>query len=179
MSLETNLRNAITRIATEFKALRTLIGGTGTANITGLTTTNRTSLVAAINEVKAVADAAATPAGLLASANNLSDVANAATALTNLGGVTAATVNTMIQGVVNAAPAALDTLSELASALGNDSNFAATMTTALSNRVRVDASQTFTLPQQAQARTNIAAVASTDIGDTEYNFVTHFEAALA
>lgn len=37
-------------------------------------------------------------------------------------------VNALIQGVVGAAPAALDTLKELADALGNDANFAASMT---------------------------------------------------
>lgn len=40
-------------------------------------------------------------------------------------------VNALIANVVGAAPAALDTLNELAAALGNDANFAATMTTSL------------------------------------------------
>jgi hypothetical protein len=37
--------------------------------------------------------------------------------------------------LVGAAPATLDTLNELAAALGNDPNFATTMATALGNRV--------------------------------------------
>lgn len=44
-------------------------------------------------------------------------------------------VNSLIASVVNAAPASLDTLKELADALGDDPNFAATITAALANKV--------------------------------------------
>jgi hypothetical protein len=57
MSLATNLQNFTTRVATEFKAIRTLIGGTGTSGIGGLVTTDKSSLVAAINEVQTTAGA--------------------------------------------------------------------------------------------------------------------------
>lgn len=53
MSLVSQLQTAFTRVGTEFKAIRTLIGGSATADITGLTTTDKSSLVAAINEVDA------------------------------------------------------------------------------------------------------------------------------
>lgn len=43
-------------------------------------------------------------------------------------------VDARVQNIVGAAPAALDTLVELASALGNDANFASTMTTALAGK---------------------------------------------
>ena len=42
-------------------------------------------------------------------------------------------VDNIINGLVNSAPAALDTLNELAAALGNDANFAATITQQLAN----------------------------------------------
>lgn len=42
-----------------------------------------------------------------------------------------ADITTAINNVINAAPGALDTLDELAAALGDDANFAATVTTAL------------------------------------------------
>jgi hypothetical protein len=45
------------------------------------------------------------------------------------GKATQADITTAINNVINAAPAALDTLDELANALGDDANFAATMTT--------------------------------------------------
>jgi len=47
---------------------------------------------------------------------------------------TASQVNTAIQNVIGAAPAALDTLQELANALGNDSNYATTVTNALAGK---------------------------------------------
>lgn len=43
-------------------------------------------------------------------------------------------VNTAVSNLVNAAPTTLDTLNELATALGNDANFATTITTALSTK---------------------------------------------
>jgi pimeloyl-ACP methyl ester carboxylesterase len=44
-------------------------------------------------------------------------------------------VNTAVANLVNASPAALDTLKELATALGNDPNFATTITNALAGKV--------------------------------------------
>ena len=64
----------------------------------------------------------------------------------SLGGTAAANyalqtwVTAQINALVNAAPGALDTLKELATALGNDPNFATTMTTALGTKL--DASST-------------------------------------
>ena len=44
-------------------------------------------------------------------------------------------VNTQVSNLVNGAPALLDTLDELAAALGDDANFATTITTSISNKV--------------------------------------------
>jgi len=44
-------------------------------------------------------------------------------------------VNTAITNVIGAAPSALDTLNELAAALGNDANFASTVTTSLAGKL--------------------------------------------
>lgn len=73
-------------------------------------------------------------------------------------------VNTAVSGILGSAPAALDTLNELAAALGNDSSFATTTATALGNRLRVDIdSQGLNVVQQQNARTNLglATVAAT------------------
>lgn len=53
MSLQSNLQSVITRIATEFKALRGITG-----DPVALTTSNKTNLVSAINEVRAAAASA-------------------------------------------------------------------------------------------------------------------------
>lgn len=76
---------------------------------------------------------------------------------------TTAFVRAAIAALIASSPAALDTLDELAAALGDDPNFAATTATALGNRVRVDtASQGLNSTQQSNARANIGALASAD-----------------
>jgi hypothetical protein len=50
--------------------------------------------------------------------------------------------------------------------------------TAVNHRVRFDAAQTLTATEQAQARSNIGAVAAADVGDTDTDFVAIFEGAL-
>ncbi len=82
----------------------------------------------------------------------------------------AAEVNALISGVVNGAPAALDTLDELAAAIGDDANFATTITTALGNRVRFDAPQTLTAVQRLQACENIG------VGNPDRDFLAAYVA---
>lgn len=53
MSLQTRLSDFITAVGTDYKQLRTWITGSNTNTLTGLTTTAKTDLVAAINEVNA------------------------------------------------------------------------------------------------------------------------------
>lgn len=83
------------------------------------------------------------------------------------GKATPTDVAAALAGLVDSSPATLDTLNELAAALGDDPDFATTVSTALGNRLRVDAAQGLTAPQQAQGRDNLglgsAAVAA--IGD--------------
>ena len=65
-------------------------------------------------------------------------------------------VTTQINNLVAGAPGLLDTLDELAAALGDDANFATTTATSLGNRLRVDtAAQGLTSTQQGYGRTNL------------------------
>ena len=65
-------------------------------------------------------------------------------------------VDTRVSNLLGGAPAALDTLNELAASINDDANFTGTMTTALGNRVRVDTnSQGLTATEQSNARANI------------------------
>lgn len=70
-------------------------------------------------------------------------------------------ISVAVAALVASSPAALDTLVELANALGNDANFATTVSTSLGNRLRVDAAQGLSAGQKAQAVANmgLAAVA--------------------
>ena len=77
-------------------------------------------------------------------------------------------------GFVDSSPAALDTLNELAASLGDDANFAATMTTALSTKLEVGASVTYSTAQKTFANVNLG------LGDIEnYDFTADWTAALA
>lgn len=53
-------------------------------------------------------------------------------------------ISTKIEAVVGSAPEALDTLKELSDALGNDANFAATVTTELGNKLNTKDLSTIT-----------------------------------
>jgi len=76
-------------------------------------------------------------------------------------------IDTEVAGVVDSAPAALDTLNELAAALGDDANFATTTATALGNRLRLDTNaQSLSGTQITNALTNLGITATS----AELNF---------
>lgn len=65
-------------------------------------------------------------------------------------------INSSLANLVNSAPATLDTLDELAAALGDDANFATTTATSLGNRLRIDTNaQSLTSAQKTNAVTNL------------------------
>lgn len=174
MSLATNVQNLATRVATEAKAIRTLVNGNA-ADLTALTTTNKTNLVAAINELQNEVNSAS---GGGATIDDVTASTTTVYSSSKTVSVADASAATAVSNLVAAAPALLDTLDEIAAALGDDPNFATTMTNALAARVRFDAAQVLTAAQMLQARTNIDAASATDVGDTATNFVTTFEAGL-
>ena len=70
-------------------------------------------------------------------------------------------VDSEVAGIVDSAPSALNTLNELAAALGDDASFSTTTATSLGNRLRVDVSnQGLTSTQQGNALTNLGITAS-------------------
>jgi len=96
--------------------------------------------------------------------NELTNGAGYITASSLTGLASESYVNTQISNTVDSAPETLNTLNELAAALGDDANFATTTSTALGNRLRVDtAAQGLTSTQKSNAKTNLglSAVAST------------------
>lgn len=162
-TLIVRISDLATRMATECKSLRTLVNANG-ADLSALTTTQKASLVAAINELKTALDALGTPI-------TISDSTSSTTLVWSSSKV-ASEITAAKNALTNGAAAALDTLSELAAALGNDANFSSTITTALSYRLRFDAVQTLTTGQKTQACTNLG------IGEPDTDFVTTFNSGL-
>jgi hypothetical protein len=65
--------------------------------------------------------------------------------------------------ILDGAPSALDTLNELAAAIGDDANFASSVTTSLSGKASTN-SPTFTGAVTLPSNTSIGTVSSTEIG---------------
>lgn len=177
-SLNTRLQDLAFRLGTESKALRSIING-NVADLSSLTTTNKTNLVAALNEI--VANMAEIQGSVGAAIN---DSASSSTTQTWSINKIASTISTTAAAtkaeILGGAGPAYDTLQELKALLDETDSDLASFTTALANRVRVDVSnQGLTTTQQSNARTNIGAQAAADIGDTDQNLVAVFEGALA
>lgn len=163
MSLELQITALVTAIGTDIKALRAADG-----DLSSLTTTAKSSLVAALNELKASIGAA----GVAINDASTSSTTTTWSASKSTAAISAA-VTAAVNSLVNGAGTTMDQLNELANALGNDPNYATTIATALGNRVRYDAAQTLSAPQQAQVCANIG------VGDPAHNFVTDYTAAKA
>lgn len=164
MTMETRLIALAQAIGADVKSLRAAQG-----DLTSLSTTAKGSLVAAINEVVALVGAGGVQindaagngdTGVTWSADKIFDSIELAK-------------QAVKDSILGGAGAALDTLKELADALNNDPNFAATIATQISNRVRYDAAQTLTTAQRLQACQNIG------IGDPEADFVAAYNTAKA
>lgn len=250
MALTTEVSDLATAVGTEIKDVRSDFAGV-TGSLASLDTTDKATLVAAINEVLGVAEAGGaggvtnldktlsatnviitsdtgtdatipaadtTNAGVMTkamfdklaaieAAADVTDAANvdAAGAVMNADTSTAsmsfvvdeddmvsnlatkvptqqsvkAHVAAAIAALVNGAPGALDTIDELAAALGDDANAISAINTALANRLRVDtAAQGLNGTQQSNGRTNLDVYSKAEIGDPATDFVAIFNAAL-
>jgi hypothetical protein len=145
LSLQTRLSDLITAVGTDVKQLRTWISGSSSGDLTGLNTTDKTSLVAAVNEVNnkpggTPPDATTTVKGII----EIATLAEVATGTDSVRSVTPAGVRQERDAVKAeilgaGVPAALDTLDELAAALADDANFAASVTTSLAGKQRLSA----------------------------------------
>lgn len=115
-------------------------------SLPALTTTNKTSLVSAINEVKAAFDAAGTP---------IDDaLANSLVKTYSIDKIKQLIAQVKID-ILGGASAAYDTLLEIQMALQGDDTDITTLLTAVGNRIRFDAAQSLTAAQITQAAANM------------------------
>ena len=161
MSLATRIESLVIRVAQEFNDVRAKAG-----NLANLSTTDKSSLVAAINELQA------------AVASNVIDDGQVATTSTYSSSKIVSLLDALKAEILGGADAAYDTLVEIQQLLQNGTSGLDALLAAVNNRVRFDAAQTLSTPEQAQARSNIGAVGASDVGDTDTDFVAVFEGAL-
>lgn len=155
MSRQTRISAWLQAVALKMNTLKSLIG-----DFAGLSTTDTSSLVAAINEVKATADSAA--GGGVAindAATNTTQTWSSNKIKTEI----TADIATALEG---------EDLSDLAAQVA--ANAAAD-----AGLVSASAVQSFNASQQAQARTNINAVDADDVGNTDYDFAAEFNALVS
>jgi len=189
-TMEDRLLDLSNQLGFDNKALQQLLG-----NLTLLPTNAKGSIVAALNEVYTMASNAASSGG--ATINNTTPTDTTTYSSNKINSVVAALINdlttngsstwsstkinsaisTAVANLVGGAPAQLDTLKELADALG-DAGAISAINTALSNRVRHDINnQGLTATQKLNARTNIDAYGSVEIGNPNRSFLDAYLAA--
>jgi hypothetical protein len=186
---EAQILALVNQLGLDNKALRQIEG-----NLSSLNTSAKGSLVAALNEVYTMASAAASTGGAAInnttptdtttySSNKINQVVTAliddlslATTKTWSASKIDTSIKAAVAALVGAAPSTLDTIAELATALG-DAGAITAINTALGNRVRFDASQSLTAAQKATAKSNIDAYGSLEIGNPATSFLDAYNAA--
>ncbi len=164
MSLETRIIALANAIGADVKTLTANAG-----SLSALTTVAKTSLVAAINELVTATSSAGAQINDTAGNGDTLVTWSADKIFDSIEAAKTAVTNSLVGG----ASAALDTLNELAAALNNDPSFSTTIATQIANRVRYDAAQTLTLPQQQQACANIG------VGDPDRDLAAAYTASKA
>lgn len=159
-----SLQNQITQLAqtagTQIGALKRLVND-AQADLSALTTTDKTNLVAALNEIKAGLDAVPV----------INDGATSASSLWSSNRI-AVQITAAIDALVNGAPGTLDTLNELAAALNDNPDVITDMLAQQAKRVAVNAAQTFTTAEKLQGCNNLG------VGDPEHDFAGDFNTAM-
>lgn len=162
MTLEQRLISLAQAIGADIKILTASQG-----SLSGLNTTAKTSLVAAVNEIAASLAAA----GVHINDTGITGNTTETYSINKIIAIVEAAKTQVKTDLTNGASAALDTLSEFATAINNDPSFAATIATQISNRVRFDAAQTLSAGQQLQACNNIG------VGNFDHDFAADYATA--
>ena len=162
MSLATRIESLVIRVAQEFNDVRAKAG-----NLANLTTTDKSNRVAAINELTAAVVSSA-----------VIDDAHVAATTTYSSNKIVSLLDALKTEILGGAAAAYDTLVEIQQLLQNGTSGLDALLAAVNNRVRFDAAQSLTVAEQLQARSNIGAVAASDVGNTDTDFVAVFVGAL-
>ena len=174
-TLEQRIIDLAQAIGTDVKALNNTVGV-----LANLTTTQKANLVAAINDLQ-VQISTLDLSSLIDDAAGIGDT-DVTYSADKIIALLDALKSDLLGGIP---PSTLDTIQELAEYL-TDNQVAGGIVEQLANRVRVDAAQNFTAPQQAQARDNIGAAAASaltalvaTLGNPDHDFVGDYTLAKA
>lgn len=138
---------SLRQVGQDIATLKNRIG-----QLENLSTTEKNSLVGAVNELKATIDSKSSGGATINDASVLTtEVYSAAKVIELINAAITAVKNDLSGG----AAAALDTFYELAAAMNNDPTFATTVANALNNRLRFDAVQSLTTAQKQMAASNL------------------------
>jgi hypothetical protein len=151
MSIFTRAMDAVQLIGADIKSSFTNQG-----QLTDLQTTAKQNLVAAINEAVNAANQTEINDGVVSTSSTYSSAKISAV-------LTDAVAQAKADVLGGIPPGALDTIKELADALLNDQNLAASLLTALNTKVSFTEAQSLTEAQKVTARGNIGAAAASDL----------------
>lgn len=154
MSQVTNISALATRIGTECKTLHDKIGVTG-----NLTTTEKTSLVSAINELKAAFDSI--DVGSIIDDNEASGTKTYSS--TKIMSEITAAAQAVKNDLLGGAGDAVDTLKELADLIAENKSLIDAINAVAAKSVRVDQPQSFTDEEKIQGRDNIGAASAAEL----------------
>ena len=150
--MATTLSSQISALATQVGSdIKQIIANIGDLN--QLTTSEKTSLVVALNELKA---------SITQASNLINDSATGTTTTWS-----SSKISTQIQAAVNAlingAPSTLDTLKELATAIETNKDAITALQSIANGHVKFNEAQSLEPQQQKTARNNIGAAAASDV----------------
>lgn len=186
MTQKANIEAFASAVGADVKVIWALLNGKA-ADLSALTTTEKTSLVLAMNELKAAVDAAGaawgqteTDARVQAAKGSIAAPSLTAWASTQdvadelaaheAAAISAATTAAVNQ-ITNGAGAAYDSLIEIQNELQADDTIISGLLTAMDNRIRYDTAQTITAAQQLTVCTTIG------IGDPTFDYAAAYVTA--
>lgn len=161
MSIVNSIAAFANRAGEDVGNLQELLNGRS-SDLSALTTTQKSNLVVALNEVNATINSAiddgATNLASTWSSSKINEEINAE--------ITSAT-----NSIIANAPGALNTLNEIAAALNDDPNVVSTLLSQQAKRVAVNTTQSFTTAEKLQGCNNLG------IGDPETSFLIEYQTA--
>lgn len=165
MSLTSQVSALATQLGTDIKAIIENIG-----TLDDLTTTEKSSLVAALNELRTYIASVESALGA-----SIDDDATASSTTWSSSKISSA-ITEAIDALVNGAPEAMDTLKELADAIEENGDAITALQTIAAGHVKFSEAQSLTDEQKQQARDNIGA-ASAARAEEAYNAAVAAEGA--